>query len=83
MTSSNKPLDLKGLLGRVLDFSPEKIQDSDSHASIPGWDSFQSLILFQELEEAGGASFAVEDLKGVKTVQDIKKLLDKYKIKYI
>lgn len=77
-----EPLNLKKILSEIFNYPEEKISDADSPESISGWDSFQSLIMFQELERVSGASFAIDDLKDIKNVGDVQKLLDKYKIIY-
>lgn len=75
-----EPLNLKKILSEIFNHPEEKISDEDSPESIPGWDSFQSLIMFQELERISGVSFSVDDLKDIKNIGDIRILLDKYKI---
>ncbi|GEM_PF-1252582 len=79
----NSPLNIKDVLGSVFGTLPEPLRDIDSPETIAGWDSFQTLIMFQELELAAGVSFTLEDLVGVRTVGDIKKLLEKYNVPFI
>lgn len=78
----SEPLNLKKLLAKAFSYPEEEIGDSDSPETIPGWDSFQSLIMFQELEKAAKISFSIDDLKNIKNVADIRKLLEKYKVNY-
>ena len=78
----NTPLDIGKVLGVVFNMPPESIHDSDSPDTIPAWDSFQTLIMFQEIEKAAGVSFELKDMAHVRTVGDIKLLLKKYNIKY-
>lgn len=80
---NKKVINLGKLLAEVFDFNARKIINSDSPATIPGWDSFQSLIMFQELEKAAGASFPIEDLQNIRNVGDIRRLLEKYQVPYI
>ena len=75
-------LELGKLLQKIFDFHERPVRATDSPETIPGWDSFQSLMLFQELEKASGVSFSVDDLMNIKTVSDLTRLLDKYKIPY-
>lgn len=67
---------------KVFNFSGRPLTEADSPETVPGWDSFQSLILFQELEEQARVSFRVEDLAGIKTVADLCRLCEKYGIAY-
>ena len=80
MNSPHSPLDVRAILGVVFNMPPESIHDSDSPETIPAWDSFQTLIMFQELEKAAGVSFELKDMAHVRTVGDIKDLLKKYNI---
>lgn len=78
--NSKVNLNLGQLLAGVFDFHERPIIASDSPATIPNWDSFQALIMIQELEKAAGISFAVGELKGIKSVGDIGELLRKYDV---
>ena len=80
MNSPDSPLDVRAILGVVFGIPSESIHDSDSPETIPAWDSFQTLIMFQELEKAAGISFELKDMAHVRTVGDIKDLLKKYNI---
>ena len=82
-STHNFPLNLKNVLGSVFGTLPEALHDTDSPETIAGWDSFQTFIMFQELEKQGGVSFTLEDLVEVRTVGDIKKLLKKYNVPFI
>ena len=76
----NSSINVYALLAIVFNVSPESLKDSDSPETISAWDSFQTLIMFQELEKVAGVSFELEDMAHVRTVGDIKKLLQKYNI---
>ena len=76
----NSSLNVRAVLGAVFNMPPDSIHDADSPETIPGWDSFQTLIMFQELEKAANVSFKLEDMAQVRTVGDIKKLLQKYNV---
>lgn len=83
MRLNSQPLELKKVFIKVLGDSAVSIQDSDSPETIAAWDSFQSLILMQELEKAADVSFSIDDLKQVKNISDIKRLLEKYGVKFL
>lgn len=73
---------LYDLLSKVLEISREEINDEVSPANTPTWDSFNVVMMIAELEKASGVSFDMKDLMSVKNVGDIKKVLDKYNVKY-
>ncbi len=72
------PVDIRRVLGEVFGVPAESLKDEDSPETISAWDSFQTLIMFQEVERAAGVSFTLEDIKRVRTVGDLKKLLHDY-----
>ena len=79
----NTPLDIRKILGVVFHMPAESIHDSDSPDTIPAWDSFQTLIMFQELEKAASVSFELKDMGHIRTVGDIKLLLKKYNVEIL
>ncbi|MEK6896938.1 MAG: acyl carrier protein [Nanoarchaeota archaeon] len=58
------------------------MNDEISPVNTPTWDSFNAIMMIVELEKASGVSFDMNDLMSVKDVGDIKRILDKYNIKY-
>lgn len=80
---SSVPLDIGRILGAVFGVPSGSLKDTDSPETIQAWDSFQTLILFQEVERAAGVSFTLEDIKQVRTVGDLKKLLRTYHIRFV
>ena len=73
---------LYDLLSKILEIPRAEINDQISPNNTPTWDSFNAVMMMVELEKASGARFDMSDLMAVKNVGDIKKVLDKYKIKY-
>jgi len=73
---------LYDLLSRILEIHKDEINDEISPINTPTWDSFNAIMMIAELEKASGVRFDMADLMAVKNVGDIKKILDKYKIKY-
>ena len=63
------------ILGRVLAINPKEITDDSGPATIESWDSFNGLMLVTELEKNFKVSFSLEEVVGVKTVKDIKRIL--------
>tara|TARA_Y100000310_G_scaffold275111_1_gene291516 strand:- start:343 stop:582 length:240 start_codon:yes stop_codon:yes gene_type:complete len=73
---------LHTLLAEILEIEPEKINDETSPENTPFWDSFNGLMIAAELEKSSGVQFTMEDVLSVKKVADIKKILNKYNVKY-
>ena len=73
---------LYALLSEILEVAPAAITDETSPDNTPSWDSFNGLMIAAELEKASGIQFTMEDVLSVKKVGDIKKILDKYRVKY-
>ena len=63
------------ILWRVLAINPKDITDDSGPATIESWDSFNGLMLVTELEKNFKVSFSLEEVVGVKTVKDIKRVL--------
>ena len=73
---------LYDLLSKILEIPRDEMNDEISPANTSTWDSFNAVMMIVELEKASGARFDMSDLMAVKNVGDIKKVLDKYKVKY-
>ncbi|MEK6832965.1 MAG: acyl carrier protein [Nanoarchaeota archaeon] len=70
------------MLSKILEIPRDEMNDEISPANTSTWDSFNAVMMIVELEKASGARFDMSDLMAVKNVGDIKKVLDKYKVKY-
>ncbi|MEK9185566.1 MAG: acyl carrier protein [Patescibacteria group bacterium] len=70
------------MLSKILEVPRDKMNDEISPVNTPTWDSFNAIMMIVELEKASGVSFDMNDLMSVKDVGDIKRILDKYNIKY-
>ena len=66
------------IIASVLGISAKDIDDETTPDAIEQWDSFNGLLLVAELEKKFGVEFSVEEVASVKTVGDIKKLLQKH-----
>ena len=66
------------VIGHVFGVSAKDIGDETAPGDIEQWDSFNGLMLVAELEKKFGVEFSVEEIASVKTVGDIKKLLQKH-----
>lgn len=78
----NMKVKLYDLLSKILEVPRDKMNDEISPVNTPTWDSFNAIMMIVELEKASGVSFDMNDLMSVKDVGDIKRILDKYNIKY-
>ena len=72
MTNSNKLYDI---LSRVFSISIEQISDDSGPEDIEKWDSFNSLVLIDELESEFSIQFTISEITDVSTVSDIKRHL--------
>jgi acyl carrier protein len=66
---------LHAMLSKVLDIPENEIQDHLTPNDVPGWDSFNALILVSELEAGFKVKFSYPEVTGVKCIGDIKTIL--------
>lgn len=64
------------LLSEVLNADPKTINDSSSSKTVPGWDSFAYLTIITEIEDRFGIKFTTNEVLEMKTVGDIRKVLE-------
>ena len=72
MTNSNKLYDI---LSKVFSISIEQISDDSGPEDIEKWDSFNALVLIDELESEFSIQFTISEITDVYTVSDIKRHL--------
>jgi acyl carrier protein len=63
------------LLARVLQEDPKHITDQSSPDTLSNWDSFNGLLLVDELEKEFKVSFTMDEVMDVRNVADIKRHL--------
>lgn len=66
---------LYDLIARVMQIPISEIDDTSSPETIDRWDSFQKLILLDDLEAAFEIKFTLDEVLGINTVADIKRNL--------
>ncbi|MEK7654154.1 MAG: acyl carrier protein [Patescibacteria group bacterium] len=66
------------VLAKVFNMEASKINDITSPSNTEAWDSFNGLLLVTELEKTFDVKFTIEEIVGVKTVADIKKVLKQH-----
>jgi acyl carrier protein len=62
-------------LSRVFSISIEQISDDSGPEDIERWDSFNALVLIDELESEFSIQFTISEITDVSTVSDIKRHL--------
>tara|TARA_B100000809_G_scaffold114606_1_gene112982 strand:- start:1062 stop:1301 length:240 start_codon:yes stop_codon:yes gene_type:complete len=63
------------IIGKILDVPASEINDESSPETIENWDSFNSLLLADELESEFNISFTLEEIIDSANVAAIKKHL--------
>ena len=66
---------LYNIISKVFSVPISEINDESSPETIESWDSFNGLILVDELESNYNVKFSVSEIVDVKNVKDIKKYL--------
>ena len=67
--------ELYKIIARVFSVSLDDIDDDSSPENIESWDSFNGLVLVDELENYFNVKFTLSEIVDVKNVADIKKYL--------
>ena len=68
------------IVAKVFSISESDVNDSSSPENIESWDSFNGLILVDELESYYNIKFTISEITNVKTVADIKKHLKNHNV---
>ena len=66
------------ILSKILGIEISAIEDRLTPTDVPGWDSFNALLLVSELETAFKVKFSYADITGVRCIGDIKSMLAKH-----
>jgi acyl carrier protein len=69
---------LYNIISKVFSVPISEINDESSPETIESWDSFNGLILVDELESNFNIKFSVSEIIDVKNVKDIKKHLSNH-----
>ena len=72
------PKNLFEIISEVMNIPISQINDESSPETIESWDSFNGLILVDELESNFNIKFSVSEIIDVKNVKDIKKHLNNH-----
>jgi acyl carrier protein len=63
---------LYNIISQVMSIPVSEISDESSGETIESWDSFNGMILLNELETAFDVKFTLNEVINTKTVKDIK-----------
>jgi|TARA_B110000014_G_scaffold149992_1_gene104641 acyl carrier protein len=63
------------IVSKVFSISLDKITDESNPETIDSWDSFNGLILVDELENTFNVKFSLTEITDIKSVGNIKTLL--------
>ena len=69
---------LYDIISKVFSIPISEINDESSPETIESWDSFNGLILVDELESNFNIKFSVSEINDVKNVKDIKRHLNNH-----
>ncbi len=72
--------DLITIVAKVFSIPESEVNDNSSPENIESWDSFNGLILVDELENHFKIKFSISEITDVKTVSDIKRYLKNHNV---
>jgi acyl carrier protein len=79
---SNAYSKLKGILTKALLIDEDMVNDDMSRKKVEEWDSMAHLLLVSEIEGSFDVAMSDDDIMGIQTVGDIKKILKKLGIPF-
>tara|TARA_Y100000815_G_C13054583_1_gene391955 strand:+ start:83 stop:322 length:240 start_codon:yes stop_codon:yes gene_type:complete len=68
------------IVAKVFSIPESQVKDQSSPENIDSWDSFNGLILVDELENHFNIKFSISEIIDVKTVSDIKRHLKNHNV---
>ena len=68
------------IISKVFSISESEINDQSGPENIESWDSFNGLVLVDELENYFNIKFTISEITDVKTVEDIKRHLKNHNV---
>jgi len=72
--------ELYRIISNVFSISESDINDKSGPENIEAWDSFNGLVLVDELENHFNVKFTISEIIDVKTVSDIKRHLKNHNV---
>ena len=72
--------DVKTIISKVFSIPESEVNDESGPENIENWDSFNGLILVDELENHFKIKFSISEITDVKNVADIKRHLKNHDV---
>ena len=72
--------DVNVMIAKVFSIPESEVNDQSGPENIESWDSFNGLILVDELENHFKIKFSISEITDVKTVADIKQHLKNHNV---
>ena len=72
--------DVNEIVAKVFSISESIVNDQSSPENIESWDSFNGLVLVDELESHFKVKFTISEITDVKNVADIKRHLKNHNV---
>ena len=72
--------DVKVIIAKVFSIPESEVNDESGPENIENWDSFNGLILVDELENHFKIKFTISEITDVKNVADIKRHLNNHNV---
>ena len=72
--------DVNVIVSKVFSIPESEVNDQSSPENIETWDSFNGLVLVDELENHFNVKFTISEITDVKTVADIKRHLKNHNV---
>ena len=72
--------DVNAIVAKVFSIDESEITDESSPETIESWDSFNGLVLVDELETHFKIKFSISEITNVKNVADIKQHLKTHNV---
>ena len=72
--------DVNVIIAKVFSIPESEINDKSGPENIESWDSFNGLVLVDELENHFKIKFSISEITDVKTVADIKRHLQNHNV---
>ena len=72
--------DVNVIVAKIFSIPESKVNDESSPENIESWDSFNGLVLVDELETHFKVKFTISEITDVKNVADIKRHLKNHNV---
>ena len=71
--------DLRSIVAKVLDVSPEQVTDDLQRGKIETWDSMNHLLLVSEIESEMGVELTTDEVLRINSFKDIREIVSRKK----